>query len=251
MRTIALIQARLSSTRLPGKVLYPAPDGRPLLAVMLERVKKARRVDQVGLAIPSGGLDDRLLGKWASPRDGDFGMIVTGSADDVLSRFWVGVEGLADTDVIVRLTGDCPLVDPELIDWCAWHVQSGNYAYCRTGESVPEGLDVEAFTKRALGLAWAGATLPSEREHVTPWMKTHLANQGVYELPEDCGHLRLTVDEHEDYGVVWEVLRELGPDCRLVDILALQKRAPRIFERNAHLERNPWKKQWEAERVTV
>jgi spore coat polysaccharide biosynthesis protein SpsF (cytidylyltransferase family) len=242
------VQARLASSRLPGKVLYPAPDGRPLLAVLLERVARAERVDEVRLAIPDTPLDRSLMGMWAFS-----GLHVgrwCGSEDDVLERFVRATDDLLVDDLIVRLTGDNPLVDPQTIDRLVWIRQAApGFEYAQTGDTYPEGLDVEVFSRGLLLKAHTQATLPSDREHVTPWMRRTLPAlaQLQMQLPEPMGHLRVTVDDATDYAVVCDVLERIGPTGTFDALLALARKQPQVFAPNAGTERNAWKRQAQRE----
>lgn len=241
MKTVCIIQARTGSTRLPGKVLLPAPDGRPLLAVMLERVKQAKKLDEIVVATTNAPEDDAIGGvalkagvTWFTPPS-------RLDANDVLGRYCSAAES-TEADLIVRLTADCPLVDPDLIDLAT--TAPKEIRYCRTNQRTPWGLDVEAFDFPLLALTHQQATRPSDREHVTHWMR-RLASirRATFGPSQDHGAIRVTVDYREDYDVVSKVLERLGPDCRLPDIARLHKDHPEIWQPNSHISQRVWTKE--------
>ncbi len=235
-RTVAVIQARMSSTRLPGKVLLPL-DGRPMIAFMLERVRRARRIDEIVLATSTDASDDPLAALMAT-----LGVAChRGSLNDVLARFAGAVQG-RDADVVVRLTGDCPLIDPALINRVVDHLRSQQLDYVSNTDppSYPDGLDVEAFTARALHEAVRQARLPSEREHVTPYLYGHreLFRVGGVSGAVDLSALRWTVDHADDLAVVRALVEALpagsARDADLFDLLRALDRHPALREANRH-----------------
>lgn len=250
MTVMCVIQARMASTRLPGKVLLPLGAYGPALGVLLERVRQCRRVQQIVVATTRQPEDAVLYQVVQQQRPAVLEGVTFGYGDpeDVLTRF---VSVTSGADVVVRLTADCPLVDPAVIDWCVWHVTGGRYAYYRTGSTFPEGLDVEVFTRDVLLQADAAATLPAEREHVTLWMRRHLApeQQGIYELPEDFGHIRVTLDYPADYTVLSALLA--GPAAELPggveSLVARYAALPEAFQANASVPRNEWQVAADAE----
>ncbi|HYE59402.1 MAG TPA: hypothetical protein VD948_12895 [Rhodothermales bacterium] len=239
MTVTAIVQARMGSTRLPGKVLLPLGES-CVLGVLLERLTFARSLDCIALAVP----DDQyahLFNAWLRAYVGEQqARLIVGSEEDVLDRYWRGTNSMAGDDLIVRITADCPLVMPEVVDVLVEKAQRGPHAYVCTGESYPEGLDVEVFTKAALDLAWAGATGP-EREHVTLWMRRHLTNQKVVELPQHYGHIRVTLDYEADHEVLRGVVGYWGSLITLDELLKGPKELPDLFAKNAMVNRNEWK----------
>lgn len=166
-RRVAIIQARMSSSRFPGKVLEPLL-GLPMIVFMARRVQQARLVDEVLVATSTDPSDDALAQALQSYGMGCF----RGSLNDVLSRFHdAAVHTRADQ--VVRLTGDCPLMDADLVDRALALLTSSGADYVSNvaPPSYPDGLDVEAFTMAALHDAWRNAQLPSEREHVTLYLR--------------------------------------------------------------------------------
>ncbi|MRR31178.1 hypothetical protein EG834_12840, partial [bacterium] len=168
--TVAIIQARMSSSRLPGKVLKEA-GGRIVLERMVERVRQARTVERVVVATTVDPSDDEIAA-FCQAHDIDF---TRGSLQDVLDRYYMAAKQY-EADIIVRLTGDCPLIDPVLIDEVvnALIEQRADFACNRLpppfARTYPIGLDVEAVTFSALQRAWTEATEKHEREHVLPYL---------------------------------------------------------------------------------
>ncbi|MFK7751059.1 MAG: NTP transferase domain-containing protein [Sedimentitalea sp.] len=216
MKTIAIIQARMSSTRFPGKVLADL-DGLPLVVFMARRVARCAQLDNVILAT-SDRPDDDALAQTAMAH----GLAVfRGSLEDVLGRFAM-VQAEHSADVILRMTGDCPLADPTVIGQLVAlrHDQNADYASNVAPRSYPHGLDCEIFTAQALARAQANARDAYDREHVTPWMRSQDAGLIRANLAQsrDVSKMRLTVDHPEDLEVVRAVVAGTGPDVGLDDI---------------------------------
>lgn len=217
---IAVVQARMGSTRLPGKVLARV-QGRPLLAIMLERVRAFADIDAVTVATTT--LDrDNPIAELARDQGVD---VFRGSEDDVLSRF-VGAAEEAHAATVVRLTADCPLIVPEAVAAVTTALDEHRADLATnappTGRTWPDGFDAEAFTRGALQRLDAVATAPEDREHVTRGFHVHpqFTVQEVH-LPEDLGSLRLTVDTAEDLDRVRRILELLGDGpSGMPDVLA-------------------------------
>ena len=237
MTTSVIIQARLNSSRLPQKVLLPAPDGTPLLAVQIERVKRTQLVDQIILATTTNPEDDALEALADECEVACF----RGSENDVLERY-ARCAAQHKIDTIVRLTGDCVFVDWTVIDHLVAKVQSTFWDYAKTHESYPEGLDVEVFTRTALKLAQQGARTAFDREHVTPWVRRETS--AIYEMKHNphLGHIRLSLDYECDYVVIFDVLERLGPFATLADIEDLYQKHPELWAPNLNVPRNEWLK---------
>ncbi len=231
---VAIIQARLGSVRFPRKVLADL-GGRPLIEFMIQRIHQAKTVGAIVLAVPKCDLDSPLAEIAARQRVALLG----GSETDVLARFADAVRGREES-VVVRLTADCPLIDPKVIDRAVAKFVGQRFVYLRTELSFPDGLDVEVTTREALLTANARATAPADREHVMPWIATHPEyRQTSIGNARHLGHLRLTVDEPQDLEVVRSVLEELGEEIvSLSTIEDLHDRRPDIFSGNATLIRN-------------
>ncbi len=244
MKVVGILQARMGSTRLPGKVLMRAA-GMPLIRHMVDRVLRASRLDELWLATSEDPANDPLAGEMAAAAVPVF----RGSEDDVLSRF-AAVAQKTGADWVVRLTGDCPLHDPEIIDavigYAIDHADRFDYACNSLRPTYPDGLDVEVFTAKALLRAAREAITPLQREHVTPFIHRHHDGPGPFRVghfvgPADFSHLRWTVDEPEDYQVVKEIFEALypaNPEFGWLDILALVTRRPELIVCNSSILRN-------------
>ena len=198
-RTVAIIQARMSSSRLPGKVLMPIA-GRPAIQLMCERVRRAGNVDAICVATSVDPGDDALAACVEQA-----GIAVhRGSLDDVLDRF-VSAAREQGAEMVIRLTGDCPLIDADLIDQVAGLVHAGcDYASNGDPPTFPDGLDVEAMTIAALESAAMEARLGSEREHVTLFIRNRpdRFRAACLASPVDLSALRWTVDYPDDLAQV-------------------------------------------------
>ena len=208
MTTLAVVQARTGSTRLPGKVLADV-DGRPMLAFMLERLARLR-VDRLVVATSDLARDDPIVEVVTG-----MGLAsVRGPESDVLARFRVAMETYP-SDVVVRMTADCPLIDPEVVERVIERRQEtgADYASNTIVRTFPDGLDVEVFTATALREAAAEAVDPYEREHVTPFIYWRPERYRLAELvmESDASGARWTVDTAEDLEHVRTIVAAL-PD---------------------------------------
>ena len=236
---LAILQARVSSSRLPGKVLKPIL-GKPMLQHQIDRVTRARSLDALVVATSTDASDDPVAGLCAAAGVNCF----RGSLDDVLDRYYQAALEHQPRH-IVRLTGDCPLIDPEIIDRLVEFYLAGSFDHA--GNAVepmfPDGLDAEVFTFAALEAAWREASLPSQREHVTPFIhqQPDRFRIGSYTNDVDLSHLRWTVDEPEDFDLVERIYAALypqKPDFTTADILALLARQPELVQLNLGIRRN-------------
>ena len=239
MTTVAIVQARLSSSRMPGKVLQ-ALCGASMLEHQLARIKKANLIDQLVVATSVETSDDPIEMLCQKLNIDCF----RGSLNDVLDRYYQAAKQYGATS-IVRLTADCPLTAPCLIDKVINCFQSNAFDYVSNTikPTYPDGLDVEVFSFLALEQAWQKAKLPSEREHVTPYIINHPErfSLGSFEDEADLSHLRWTVDYPEDFEFVKKVYQSLyvnNPGFSMQDILALLKNHPELLEINQQFQRN-------------
>ncbi len=238
---IGIIQARMGSTRLPGKSLLDLA-GAPLLARVIERMQHCQTLDGLVLATTDQPEDAALVDLAL-----DMGVAVyRGSVDDVLDRF-VHAARLADAALIVRITADDPFKDPAVTDHAVrlWLERPDQLDYVSNTlePTYPEGLDIEVFTRDALERAAAEARLPSEREHVTPYIWKHPDRFRVlnFKHDRDLSHLRWTVDYPQDLAfarAVYERLYRPGQVFLMDDILALLEREPELARLNAGIARN-------------
>ena len=209
MSVLCILQARVSSTRLPGKVLMPIL-GEPMLARQIERIARAERVDALTVATSDQPSDDGVAGLCER-----LGVdCYRGSLDDVLDRFYQAAQRSGPSHVM-RLTGDCPLTDPAILDALVELHLAGDFDYSSNVEvrTYPVGLDAEIFRYELLGRAWREATSPYDREHVTPFMQQGGpgSRHGVLKDRIDRSNLRWTVDFAEDFAFVARVFEELYP----------------------------------------
>ncbi len=236
---LALIQARMGSTRLPGKVLLPAA-GKPLLLHQLERLSHSSLIDKIIVATGDTPADRELADKIVS-----WGyQIFNGSEDDVLDRFYQAWKPL-QAETVVRITGYCPLIDPQVTDKVIKRLidAKGALDYVVTDLNWPDGLDSEAFKGAALERAWKEARLPSEREHVTPYIRNHPELFNIAELPcpQDLADQRWTLDEERDYRLIKAVFEGLYASNKLFlmrDILDFLAQHPDVSEHNCGIIRN-------------
>jgi spore coat polysaccharide biosynthesis protein SpsF len=237
-RTVAVIQARCGSNRLPRKVLSDLA-GQPMLARVVERVRAARLVDDVYVATSDGPADDPLE---ALARDRHW-PLVRGSLNDVLSRFALAAE-TARADVVIRITADCPFIDPDVIDEVVQTFRDADPAVDYASNvwptrTFPRGLDTEVFSRRALTASVEGATTVPHREHVTQYILQNPARFRTVnvEAKDDHSKHRWTVDTQEDLHLAQLLYGQLrAPQFRLADVLAVLARHPDWFEINSQIE---------------
>jgi glutamate-1-semialdehyde 2,1-aminomutase len=235
---IAVLQARVSSTRLPGKVLKSILD-KPMIVHQIERVKRSKMVSQVIVATSAENTDDALVDVLNKSKVNFF----RGSLYDVLDRVYQAAHCYQSSHV-VRLTGDCPVVDPQIIDDVVrFHLKGGfDYTSNALEPTFPDGLDVEVISISALDKAWDESKLSFDREHVTPYFYKHpeLFSIGIYKSNTDRSALRWTVDEPEDFKVINSVFKHFSPSNNFswIDILKLEKTHPFIFSANKSIARN-------------
>jgi spore coat polysaccharide biosynthesis protein SpsF (cytidylyltransferase family) len=207
-RALAIVQARMSSTRLPGKSLADV-GGEPMLALLLRRLRRASEVDRIVVATSIDSIDDPIE-DMARAIGCD---VHRGSRDDVLARFVGAAEG--HTGPLARVTGDCPLVDPELVDETIRlfvHDRDAVYASNIEPRSYPDGLDVEVFSSELLGQLDDEVDAPHDREHVTTAVRREPQRFRSASLvcKEQLGDLRWTVDTPDDLEFLRELAARLG-----------------------------------------
>lgn len=205
----------MGSTRLPGKALAEAA-GRPLLATMIERVGTAEALDDVWVATTDQERDDPIA-ELASANGVE---AFRGSEDDVLGRY-AGAAEASRADVVVRLTADCPLLDPAVIDRVVRELDGFDLATSAppVGRTYPDGMDAEAVTRDALERAARDARAPEDREHVTRYLHHGDFRVHAVHLDRNLGDVRLTVDEPQDFELVARLLETLPPGFSLDQIL--------------------------------
>jgi glutamate-1-semialdehyde 2,1-aminomutase len=237
MKVIAIVQARMGSTRLPNKVMTAIGDV-PMMGILLARLSCAKEVNEVVVAAPTDARNQPLV---QYVRTSGFSC-VQGSENDVLDRY-LQAANEHRADVIVRITGDCPLVDPSLVDLCVKQFRARQVDYFSNVDppTYPDGLDIEVFTRQALEIAAQEATDPFDREHVTPYLrKSSVFKRTNLQNNEDLSRLRWTVDEPEDLEVVRKVFAHFAPEINFSwkQVLEVQKAQPEMFSTNRNIPRN-------------
>lgn len=236
---LGLIQARASSTRLPRKVLLPVLDS-PMLARQIERVKLVQTIHEIQVVTSTDSSDDEI-----EQLCNDLGVkCFRGSLDDVLDRFY---QAASQTDAfnVVRITGDCPLIDPGLIDEViGFHLLGSNdYSSNAVEPTFPDGLDTEVFKFSVLEKTWKEAKKDSEREHVTSYIYKNpdTFKIGHYKSETDLSAMRWTVDTEEDYKFICKIYQHLYPTKKhfnYMDVLDLLEKKPELKEINSMYQRN-------------
>lgn len=242
MNTVITIEARMSSTRLPGKVLMPIL-GRPMLALMIERLSRVRLADMIVVATTDNPADDPIVELARRLNVAWF----RGSEMDVLDRVLQSARQIK-ADLIVETTGDCPLIDPETIDRVIKTFLENSPDYCSNTlkRTYPRGLDVQVFPLSVLGKVAQLAHDPIDREHVSLYIYQHpeqfrLLNVAS-DLPPHIGELRLTVNTAEDLELIkgiYEALYPTRPAFHLKDVLDLLDRWPELVGINRHIKQRP------------
>ena len=236
MKTVAIIQARMGSTRLPNKVLADI-NGSPMLARVVRRVRQARTLDQVVVATSTHPQDDAVEAFCTNEGVACF----RGSEDDVLDRYY-GAARAVGADVVVRISADCPLHDLRVIDAVVERFDAARHDYVSNtiDRTYPDGLDTEVFSVGTLERAWRDAKWISEREHVTPyiWKQPELFRIEQVTQPVNLSALRWTVDEPRDLALVREVYRRLGDEFSMTDVVTLLARDHGLRSVNAGIPSN-------------
>jgi len=239
MKVAAIIQARMGSTRLPGKVMKEIL-GKPVILWDLDRVYLSKLIDEIVVAIPYGKENDVIVDTITKYND----KIITtrGSEVDVLDRYYRAAVQ-TNADVVVRITSDCPLIDPVVIDQVIKQFLDNDCDYCSNSlaRTYPRGLDTEVFSFKALEDAWDEAKRDYEREHVTPYI---IENPDKFKLlnlanDTDLSYLRWTLDTKEDFEFINAVYKRIYPKKTLFsmeDVLELLDKEPELIDINRHNE---------------
>ena len=239
MKTAAIIEARMTSSRLPGKVLLPVL-GRPLLDHLIERLKRARTLDTIIVATTTKATDDPIEALALDLGCGCF----RGSEEDVLERVLCAAQRFG-VDVVVEITGDCPLMDPAIIDVLVETFRLNRYDYVSNvlTRTYPRGMDTQVFPTAVLDEVARLTSDPVDHEHVSLYIYNHPERFSLHNvesgLPPRYYDLRLTVDTEEDFQLIRTIFEELYPeiaDFSLGDILNLFDRRPELAEINRHVQ---------------
>lgn len=234
----AIVQGRMGSTRLPGKVMRSL-QGRPMIDHVLERLGRVPEVSEVVVATSTRTVDDPLARHLQAAGI----RVFRGSETDVLGRYYCAALEV-QAQVIVRVTADCPLISPSVTGRVVQAYLSAvppcDYVSNSRQRSYPRGLDIEVFSFRALEKAHREATRPEDREHVTPyiWRQPDVFRLGIEIGEVDRSNLRLTVDTPEDFGLVRRIYMALypsNPAFDLVDIVELLDQHPDWLALNRHI----------------
>lgn len=238
---LAIIQARMGATRLPGKVLLPLGRG-TALSEELSRVKRAKRIDKIVVATTTSSADDKLA-EYLKESGYEY---FRGSETDVLDRYWQTAKnaGIKSSDAIVRLTADCPLIDPAVIDEVVSTYLRGGYDFVSNSlepYSYPDGMDCEVFSFQDLERAAREATLPSHREHVTFYFWQNPDKFKIYyrKYEKDLSKYRLTLDTPEDYELIKSVYEHfIDKDFDMQEVITFLDQHPDIKKINASIAHN-------------
>lgn len=232
-----IMQARMNSSRLPGKVLMEVM-GRPLLSYQIERMRFSKKIDEIIIATTTNLEDDAVANLAVSEQVQCF----RGDEHDVLDRYYQAATAF-QAKHIMRLTGDCPLIDPEICDQLVVNYQSVDVDLVHTGPTFAEGTDSELFSFRGLESAWKNAKLLSEREHCTLYLHNHQDQYTIRTLinSTDDSRYRFTVDCYADFLVIKAIIEALyspGDLFRTSDIKQFLDTHKEIIMINAAIERN-------------
>jgi len=238
-KVAAIVQARVSSTRLPKKILKDIVD-KPLLWHLIMRLKSAKQINQIIIATTSKKEDNSIVKLAKETAVESF----RGSEEDVLDRYYQAAKKYK-VEIIVRITADCPLADPKLVDKIIKCFLNNNFDYISNVHppTYPDGLDVEVFSYATLEKTWRKAEKLSEREHVTSyiWKHPEIFKLGNVENEKDLSCMRWTVDEKRDLKFVKEIYRRLYKNNKIFymeDILNLLKNEPELSKINRGISRN-------------
>jgi spore coat polysaccharide biosynthesis protein SpsF len=235
VKVVAIVQARMGSTRLPGKVLLDL-GGQTVLARVLRRLGRATLLERVIVATTTSPLDDEIVDECTRSQVDCF----RGSEPDVLDRYY-NAANTARADAVMRITADCPLIDPELVDETIRRFQNAQADYASNAIqcTYPRGLDVEVFSVAALKVAWQNAPKAYEREHVTPYLYEH---PEIFRLVSvvgtaDYSQYRWTLDTVEDLQLLRAIYARFKDEDTFSwrDVIALMEREPQLAHLNCNV----------------
>jgi spore coat polysaccharide biosynthesis protein SpsF len=251
---VGIIQARVSSTRLPNKVMLKVLD-KTLLEYMIERVTQSKKIDKIIVATTTNNVDD-VIEKICKKMNIE---CFRGSEDDVLLRYKDVAKRIGATTV-VRLCGDCPLLDSNIIDMTIESYLHGNYDFVSnlfpSPRTFPDGTSVEVFSSKILYEAEKNSKKPSEREHVTfyMWMQPEKFKIHRVDLKKDLSKFRFNLDYKEDYLLIEKIFQEFYPKNKffeMKDIILWLDKNPNIFSLNSHIKpQQGWIKSFEKDKIS-
>ena len=237
MKIVAIVQARMGSSRLPEKVLKTIIN-KPMIEILLTRLSQSRELNEIVVATSEYPQNDELqsIVEFLDYR------CTRGSEKNVLNRFYEEAK-TTNPDIVVRITGDCPLVDPSLVDRCiqSYKDLKVDYFLNTNPASYPDGIDIEVISFASIERVNNEAILDYDREHVTPYvLNSESFLKSLMQHSEDLSSLRRTVDEHEDLAVVSKVFEHFSPNIHFnwKQVLELQKQNPELFLENQHIKNN-------------
>lgn len=239
MEVVAILQARCNSSRLPNKILKPILN-KPMIQWQIERLNQSKYIDKLIVATSVEDSDLPLVQLCNSLNV----EVYRGSLNNVLDRFYQ-VALKTKPKLIVRLTGDCPLIDPTVVDEVIAFMKKGSFDYVSNSiePTYPDGLDVEVFTFNTLQNIYSNAKLSSEKEHVTLYVANNksLFNIGAYKNSIDLSHHRWTVDEQSDFELVtaiFEGMINLKENFQMEDVLLFLEKDEALINLNKNIRRN-------------
>lgn len=245
MNIIAIVQARMGSTRLPGKVLHKMGSSFPVIELIYRRLSQSKRLNRIIVGTTVSAKDDELINFLEQQKIPFF----RGSESDVLDRYYQ-ISKAYQADVVVRITGDCPFIDSQIVDRIIdqYMDKQGTIAYASNVHppTYPDGLDIEVFSEGALERAWQEAKWLSEREHVTPYIhkNTNLFSCVNVEYSNDLSNYRWTLDEQTDYEFLQELARRIElegyslVEISFEQIVHIMKKYPYLMSINRNITRN-------------
>lgn len=226
----------MGATRLPGKVLLKV-NNITLLEYEIKRVQQAKKIDRIVVATTINKQDDKIAELCQQIKINCF----RGSEQDVLDRYYQCSLKYPEYKNIIRITGDCPLIDPKVVDDVINFFEENSFDYASNieKETFPDGLDVEIFAKDALAESAKNAWLLSEREHVTQYIrKNKKFKKGNLAAKKNYANFRLTVDNKEDFEVVEFLIKNSSQTAGYLDYISLLEKNPQIMKKNMHIIRN-------------
>lgn len=218
MNIVCIIQARMSSTRLPGKVLMQAFNQKEMLKIMHERVSNSQLINEIIIATSTND-SDNVIEQFCQNNNIKY---FRGSLMNVLDRYYQCVKLLIKKpDYIIRLTADCPIICPQNIDNTIKHILENKSDYV-SSRTTPDGMDCEIFTYKALESAWNNAKTDFEKEHVTQYIRINEKNISFFNIDNDYSKIRITLDYPEDFEVIsriYQILYLKNPNFDMYDII--------------------------------
>jgi glutamate-1-semialdehyde 2,1-aminomutase len=237
MRVVAIVQARMGSKRLPKKMLRQIKN-QTLIEILLKRLSKSKKIDEIVLATSKNKNNDSLVNHVESLGYNCY----RGSEDNVLKRYLKAGKAFK-ADVIIRITGDCPLTDHKIVDYCVdeYFKRKVDYLSNTNPPTFPDGLDVEVFSFKTLQKTYLETKDQNDLEHVTPYMhNSSLFKTYNIKNIEELSHIRLTVDEEEDFNVIEGIFKYFNYNTHVFwkDVIKLTKTKPYLFFENKNINRN-------------